>query len=157
MKVKLKKTIPEAIIPKIATNGSAGFDLYACINDDANDNTVKLYPNDNKEIGTGLAMEIPTGYVGLIFSRSSWATKKDLSLTNAVGVIDSDYRGEIIVPLRNNNCMGRSQIGSTREVHHGDRIAQMIIIKHESPVFEMADKLENTARGTGGFGSTGEK
>lgn len=100
-------------------------------------------------IRTGIQVEIPQGYFGAVFARSGLSTKQGLRPANCVGVIDSDYRGEIKIPLYNDS-------GSTREVHCGDRVAQMVILPYAKVELEEVDELDNTERGTGGFGSTGE-
>ena len=99
-------------------------------------------------VPTGVAMEIPEGFVGLVFARSSLATKKGLAPANKVGVIDSDYRGEIMVALHNHS-------GESAQVRPGERIAQIVIVPHLTAQFEIADELSSTERGAGGFGSTG--
>jgi len=139
-KVKIKKLHPDAVIPQYAKRGDAGMDLVATEVIDGYGFSVTY--------GTGLAMEIPEGFVGLVFPRSS-IRKYDLSLTNCVGVIDSGYRGEIQATFRK-----EAGIPSKRyEV--GDKIAQMIILPYPSIQFIEADELSDTERGAGGFGSTG--
>jgi len=140
MKINIKKLHEEAIIPTYAKPGDAGMDLTA----------VSMEWDDNGNIiyHTGLAMEIPEGYVGLIFPRSSNA-KKDLYLTNHVGVIDSGYRGEIIFKFRRT-------VSFNPEVYYpGDRIGQIIILPYPQVQFEEVSELTNTERGKGGYGSTG--
>lgn len=152
MKIKIKKLHPHAIIPQYAKQGDAGMDLTAvsCKRDDMG----------NEVYGTGLALEIPKGYVGLLFPRSSNA-KKDLMLTNHVGVIDSGYRGEIIFkyrilsipqPIRYEN-EEEETIVKTYSI--GDKIGQIIIIPYPQIDFEIVEELSDTDRGIGGFGSTG--
>jgi len=139
-KVKIKKLHPDAVIPQYAKRGDAGMDLVATEVTDGYGFSVTY--------GTGLAMEIPEGFVGLVFPRSS-IRKYDLSLTNSVGVIDSGYRGEIQATFRK-----EAGIPSKRyEV--GDKIAQMIILPYPSIQFIETDELSDTERGEGGFGSTG--
>jgi len=139
-KVKIKKLHPDAVIPQYAKRGDAGMDLVATEVTDGYGFSVTY--------GTGLAMEIPEGFVGLVFPRSS-IRKYDLSLTNCVGVIDSGYRGEIQATFRK-----EAGIPSKRyEV--GDKIAQMIILPYPSIQFIETDELSDTERGEGGFGSTG--
>ncbi len=130
-------------LPKYQTEGSAGMDLCANINE-----PVSMQPNERQLIPTGLSIEIPLGYEGQVRPRSGLAFKKGLTVLNAPGTIDSDYRGDIGVMLINlsNNVV---------EVNDGDRIAQLIIAKHESIEWLQADTLENSERGAGGFGSTG--
>ena len=135
MKVKIKKLHDNAIIPQCETPGAAGMDLYAT------DISKCTYFT---EYGTGLAIEIPMGCVGLLFPRSSISKLPGMSLANSVGVIDSDYRGEIKVRFR----------GS--EYNVGDRIAQLVIVPHMSVQFEETGALPETVRGDGAFGSTGD-
>lgn len=132
---------------KMPTNGSqyaAGYDLYAAIKE-----PVTIYPGTCEKIGTGLAMEIPTGYFGAIFARSGLATKQGLRPANCVGVVDSDYRGEVIVALHNDS-------NEARQVQPDERIAQLVLMPYGVvEKFEVVDDLEDTDRGAGGFGSTG--
>ena len=132
---------------KLPTYGSveaAGADLYACLDSD-----VTVAPGGTAFIPTGFAMAVPKGCAGLIYARSGMACKRDLAPANKVGVIDSDYRGEIIVALHNHGS-------EERIISNGERIAQMIITPVLTPAYEMADSLEDTARGEGRFGSTGK-
>lgn len=145
MKLRIKKLNPEATIPSYGTDYAAGADLYACI-----DSPVSIGCGETKMIGTGIAMEIPTGYVGLVFARSGLACKKGLAPANKVGVIDSDYRGEIKVALHNHNGSG-----DALTVEAGERIAQISIVPYLKAEFEEVENLEDTERGEGGFGSTG--
>ena len=145
MKVNIKKLNSNAIIPSYGSLGAAGADLYALC-----DTQVCIEPGQTVLIGTGIAMEIPENYVGLIFARSGLSTKKGLAPANKVGVIDSDYRGEIKVPLFN-----QSPVPQT--VEKGERIAQIVITPFLSADFIEVDELDNTARGADGFGSTGRK
>lgn len=145
MKVKIKKLVENAVIPSYAKEGDAGMDLTSIS---------KEYDKDGNVVyDTGLSFEIPTGYVGLLFPRSSNA-KKDLSLANSVGVIDSGYRGSVLLKFKAANCFGtRDKLGlETYEV--GDRIAQIIIIPIPKIEFEEVKDLSITERGEGGFGST---
>ncbi len=146
MKLRIKKLNPNAVIPSYGTDFAAGADLYACI-----DETVSIDCGETKMIGTGVALEIPTGYVGLVFTRSGLACKKGLAPANKVGVIDSDYRGEIKVALHNHNGSGEAL-----SVENGERIAQIAIVPYLKAEFEETDDLENTERGESGFGSTGK-
>lgn len=140
MKVKIKKLVENAIIPNYAKNGDAGMDLTA---------TSKTYDElGNVVYGTGLAMEIPKGYVGLVFPRSS-ICKTDLILTNSVGVIDSGYRGEIMAKFAYVSMQNK-------KYDVGDRIAQIIILPYPTIEFEEVDKLSETERGEGGYGSSGK-
>lgn len=141
--LKIKKLGEGAILPKQATNNSAGYDLYS-----AGDNEYIL-PGSVKIIHTNIAMEIPEGYVGLIYPRSSLGIRENLRLANGTGVIDSDYRGEIMVALHN---FGED----VRVISPGQRIAQIVFVKYESFLIEESDELSVTDRGTSGFGSTGK-
>ncbi len=143
--VKIKKLNSQAVIPTYGTEFSAGADLYACM-----DETVTFKPGETRLIKTGLAMEIPVGYAGLIYARSGLATKKGLAPANKVGVIDADYRGEIMVALHNHSTVETT-------VEPGERIAQMVIAPFLAANFISADELNDTTRSTGGFGSTGTK
>lgn len=143
MKVKIKKLNQNAVIPKYAQDGDAGLDLTAI--------TMSDVGNDLITYGTGLAIEIPHGYVGYIFARSS-ISKKTLNLANSVGVIDSNYRGEIMFKFRKTR---HSDDFYSNEYRVGDRIGQIIIMPIPSIEFEEVEALSNTNRGVGGFGSTG--
>ncbi len=144
-KMKIKKLDENAIIPTYGSEFSAGADLYACEGGD-----VVIASGETRLIHTKIALEIPTGYVGLIYARSGLATKRGLAPANKVGVIDSDYRGEIMVALYN-------QSGSEQTVCDGERIAQIVFTPYATAKFEIADELDSTLRGEGGFGSTGRK
>ena len=141
--VKIKKLKENAILPAYGTPYSAGADLYACM-----DEPVTIAPGETVLIKTGLAMAIPEGYAGLIYARSGLATKKGLAPANKVGVVDADYRGEVMVPLHNH-----SRVAVT--VEHGERIAQMVITPFLTAEFLEAEELDDTLRGENGFGSTG--
>lgn len=143
MEVKIKKLNDEAIIPKYATNKSAGADLCACL-----EKEVIIKPFSQVTINTGLAIEIPDGFVGLIFPRSGLSTKKGLALANKVGVIDSDYRGEWLIVLYN-------QSNQEQMIKPQERIAQFVIVPYSKADFILTDELSVTERNTGGFGSTG--
>ena len=143
LNVKLKRTAPNAILPSYGSEGAAGADLYALPDGD-----VTLAPGETKLIRTGVALAIPEGYVGLIFARSGLATKQGLAPANKVGVIDCDYRGEILVPLLNHS-------DTVRTVSAGERIAQIALIPYGKAAFELTETLDDTRRGEGGFGSTG--
>ncbi len=145
MNIKVKKLKPGATVPTMGSKFAAGADLYS-----AEDADVVIEPGETKFIGTGLAMEIPEGYVGLVYARSGLACKRGLAPANKVGVVDSDYRGEIKVALHNHGK--EAQI-----VEKGERIAQMVIAPYLSVNYEEADELSETERGEGGFGSTGRK
>lgn len=153
MKVNIKKLKENAIIPTRGSVQAAGYDLYACLEE--GEHCVTLKEGETKKIGTGIAVAIPDGYVGLIFARSGLATKKGLRPQNCVGVIDSDYRGELIVAM---HCdMGAPVLNpQTRIIEPGERIAQLVIMPYLSVEFEEANELDDTERGEGGFGSTGQ-
>lgn len=144
MKINIKKLNKNAIIPSRGSEFSAGYDLYACLEEPIN-----IKANQTVKIPTGLAMEIPVGYAGMIFARSGLSTKKGLAPANKVGVCDSDYRGEYIVALHNHS-------NNDAVVNPGERIAQLVIIPFLSVDFVETDKLNDTVRGSGGFGSTGK-
>lgn len=143
--INVKKLDDRAILPTYGSEFSAGADLYACL-----DEPVTIEPLSAVLIHTGLAMEIPVGYAGLIYARSGLATKKGLAPSNKVGVVDADYRGEIMVSLFNHSK-------EARVVEHGERIAQLVIAPFISASWNVVDELCETARGEGGFGSTGRK
>lgn len=143
--VKLKKLTPDAIIPTYGTEFAAGADLYSSIKED-----IIINPKETKFINTGIALEIPDGLVGLIYARSGLACKKGVAPANKVGVIDSDYRGEIIVALYNHS-------ENPLTISYGDRIAQFVLTPYITANFEEADELSESIRGNGGFGSTGRK
>ncbi len=144
MEIKVKKLNENAKLPYRATEGSAGADLFACLDEDA-----VLGPGERKLIPTGIAIAVPdSGCGAFVFPRSSVSSRYGVSLANCVGVVDSDYRGEIKVPLINH-----SDIPYT--VKDGDRIAQMVIMPVVLPLYTESDTLDETARGEGGFGSTG--
>lgn len=147
MQVNIMKMFDDAIVPTFGSNGAAGADLYARIDNERH--MQAIYPNSTQMISTGICMEIPESYVGLVFSRSGLATKQGLSLANCVGVIDSDYRGEIKIALHNHS-------DSIRKVKHGERVAQIVLVPFLKPVFHEQDSLSDTTRGEGGFGSTGQ-
>ena len=143
--VRIKKLNEKAVVPTYGSPFSAGADLYAC-----EDAPVTIEPGKFVLIHTGLSFEIPEGFAGLIFARSGLATKRGLAPANKVGVIDSDYRGEISVCLHN-----KSDTAYT--VCDGDRIAQMMFIPVLAANLIQSEELDDTARGAGGFGSTGTK
>ena len=145
MKVNIKKLNPNATIPTYGTPYSAGCDLYACIAED-----LTIPAHTTAKVPTGLAMELPEGMVGLIYARSGLATKRHLAPANKVGVIDSDYRGELIVALHNHS--NEDQVISVNE-----RIAQLVIAPVYQAEFEEVSELSETVRGAGGFGHTGTK
>lgn len=141
--VKIKKLNENAILPTYGSEFSAGADLYACEGKE-----ITIAKGETRLIHTGISMAIPNGYVGLIYARSGLATKRGLAPANKVGVIDSDYRGEIMVALYNHS-------DSEKTVCDGERIAQIVFTPYKSADFCLVDELEATERGAGGFGSTG--
>lgn len=145
MQVKIEKLTSTATTPTYETGGAAAFDIYA----DTKWHKTAAAPGQSVIVGTGLAFEIPAGHVLRVYSRSGHGFKKGVALVNSVGVIDSDYRGELKIGLRND---GSEEF----VVDHGDRIAQGIIEPIERVEFVEVDELSETARGTGGFGSTGK-
>jgi len=157
--LKIQKVHPDAIVPSYATSGAACFDLHAIWPSTAM--REPLFPGETVTIRTGLAFEIPKGYVMLIFSRSGHGFKNDVRLANCVGVIDSDYRGEVLVKLRSDDELlpatpyGITPDTSVLNIGPGDRVAQAMLVPVPRVVFEVAQKLGETERGSGGFGSTG--
>ena len=145
MMVKIKKLRKDAIIPKYASEQSAGLDLYANIEED-----ISIPPFHTVKIPTGVAIELEDNTVGLIYARSGLATNRDLAPANKVGVVDSDYRGEIIVALHNHGEI-------PQKVAKNERIAQLVITPIIHVELEEVDELSQTKRSSGGFGSTGEK
>ena len=135
----------KAQVPVYSTEFAAGADLYACV-----DGPVTILAGETAFIHTGIAMAIPAGLVGLVYARSGLACKKGLAPANKVGVIDSDYRGEIIVALHNHST-------EAVVVESGERVAQIVITPYIMAEFEEAENLAETDRGVGGFGSTGVK
>ena len=142
--VSVKKVRPNAILPTYGSAEAAGADLYACL-----DEPVTILPHTTAFIPTGLSMELPKGTGGFIMARSGLACKQDLAPANKVGLIDSDYRGEFMVALHNHG----TQI---RTVQHGDRVAQLVIVPVLTPTYTEVAELDDTSRGSGGFGSTGK-
>lgn len=142
--IRVKRLKPDAKLPTYGTGEAAGADLYACL-----DETVSILPGETAWIPTGIALEVPKGCAGLIYARSSMGIKRGLAPANKVGVVDSDYRGEIRVVLLNHGKVPQS-------VENGERIAQFLITPVLTPVYEEADTLTDTERGIGGFGSTGK-
>ena len=145
MKINIKKLNENATIPTYGSPFSAGADLYAF-----EENDVVIAAGETKLVHTGIALEIPEGLVGLIYARSGLASKRGLAPANKVGVIDSDYRGEIMVALHNHGL-------SDQTVSVGERIAQIVFSPYVSADFDLVDELSDTVRGEGGFGSTGRK
>ena len=145
MKVAIKKLHPDAVLPTYGSEFSAGADLYALT-----DEELVFQPGETKLVKTGLAMEIPEGYAGLIYARSGLASKRGLAPANKVGVVDSDYRGEVMVALHNHSTI-------EQRVAPKERIAQLVIAPFLKAEFSVCEELGDTARGAGGFGSTGSK
>ena len=145
MQVKIKKLDNRAVMPTYGTEYSAGADLYNLAGEDA-----VIAPGATAFIHTGLSMEIPEGYVGLIFARSGLACKRGIAPANKVGVIDADYRGEIMVALHNHSQTEQC-------IEGGERVAQIAIVPFMKGEFVLSDELSDTVRGGSGFGSTGKK
>ena len=142
--VRVKTLRAGATLPSYGSCGAAGADLTACLTE-----PVEIAPGQTAFIPTGIAMEVPAGCAGLIYARSGMACKQDLAPANKVGVIDSDYRGEIVVALHNHGSQ-------TRTVEPGQRIAQKLITPVLTPAYEAVEALPDTVRDAGGFGSTGK-
>lgn len=154
MKLKVKKLDDRAKLPTRGSSSAAGWDLYALEDADIDGGCMM-------KMRTGIAVEIPEGYFGAIYARSSLATKKKLRPANCVGVIDSDYRGELIVALHNDSVFAQANDVSIylvrTHIAAGERIAQLVIQKYEEIEIEEVDELSETERGEGGFGSTGSR
>lgn len=142
--ISVQKLDPRAILPTYGSAEAAGADLYACL-----ESPVTIEPGETAWIPTGLALEVPKGCAGLVYARSSLGAKRGLAPANKVGVIDSDYRGEIRVVLLNHGKTAQT-------ITHGERVAQFLITPVLTPVYEEVEALTATDRGTGGFGSTGK-
>ncbi len=145
MKIQIKKLSKQARLPAAGSALAAGYDLYSCLPEE-----VTIAPHTTQMVGTGLAAAIPEGYFGAIFARSGLAAKEGLRPANCVGVVDADYRGELIVALHNDS-------DTARVVGDGERIAQLVVLPCEKLDFEETDTLPDTKRGAGGFGHTGVK
>ena len=141
--IKFKKLDEKAELPKRGSEFAAGYDLHAVLDDD-----IIIKPCETVKIHTGLASEIPEGFIGAIFARSGLATKQGLRPSNCVGVVDSDYRGEVIVAIYNDSDKEQC-------IRNGDRVAQLIILQFMPFEPMWSDELSDTNRGSGGFGSTG--
>ena len=141
--VPVKLLDPRAKLPAYGSAAAAGADLYALT-----DGPVTIAPGQTVLVHTGLALAIPRGYVGLVYARSGLATKEGLAPANKVGVIDADYRGEVIIFLHNHG-------DAPQVVEDGDRVAQLLLVPYLTAQFAPAEELDGTARGAGGFGSTG--
>lgn len=144
-KVNIKKLNPNAKIPAYGTEYAAGADMYACIEEN-----IVINPGETKFISTGISLEVPVGYAGLIYARSGLACKKGLAPANKVGVVDSDYRGEVVVALHNHS-------NEPKEIEPFERVAQLVITPYLKADFQLQEELEDTDRGANGFGSTGTK
>ena len=144
MKVNVKKLSETATMPTRGSLAAAGYDLYANVSED-----LKIAPHTTAKVGTGLAMEIPVGYFGGVFARSGLSAKEGLRPANCVGVVDSDYRGEVKVALHNDGEVERI-------VTPAEKIAQLVVVPFLSVEFSEVSELSDTARGEGGFGSTGK-
>lgn len=142
--IRVKKLRPGATLPAYGSMGAAGADLTACLEE-----SVTIEPGQTAFIPTGIALEVPANCAGLVYARSGMACKQGLAPANKVGVIDSDYRGEILVALHNHGSQART-------VEPGQRIAQLLITPVLTPAYEEAMELSDTARDAGGFGSTGK-
>ena len=141
--VAVKKLRPNAKLPTYGSEFAAGADLYACL-----DAPVTIQPHETYLVPTGLSLELPVGWAGMVHARSGMATKRHLAPANKVGVIDCDYRGELMVSLHNHSNI-------TQTVEPGERIAQLVIMPYLTAQFFEAEELSETVRGEGGFGSTG--
>ena len=142
--IHVKKLRENATLPTYGSQWAAGADLYACL-----EAPVTIEPHQTVFVPTGLALEVPMGCAGLIYARSSLGAKRGLAPANKVGVIDSDYRGEVMVALHNHGTVPQT-------VAHGERVAQLLITPVLTPAYEEASELSDTVRGEGGFGSTGK-
>ncbi len=142
--IRVKILREKATVPTYGSAEAAGADLYACLEEG-----LVIQPGATAFVPTGIAMEVPQGCAGLIYARSGLACKRGLAPANKVGVVDSDYRGEIMVALHNHGSEAQSVV-------HGERIAQMVITPVITPAYEVAQDLSDTSRGLGGFGSTGK-
>lgn len=145
MEINIKLLNENAKVPTRGSEYAAGYDLYA-----ATDYDIEIAPHSTVRIGTGISVELPNGTFGAIFARSGLATKKGLRPANCVGVCDSDYRGEYIVPMHNDT-------DEVMTIASGERIAQLIVMPFVGIEFNIVDELTETKRGDGGFGSTGTK
>lgn len=157
LNVKIKRLSADACIPTYGSDKAAGLDLYANIGCEYArtitgmhlfPKTIDIAPHTTVKVGTGWAIQPPEGYCGLIFARSGLATKQGLRPANCVGVCDEDYTGEYIVALHNDT-------DETQIIRHGDRIAQLVFMPCEQAEFHLVDELDETKRGTSGFGSSG--
>ena len=145
MKINVKKVRESAKLPTYGSQYAAGADLYACT-----EGEIEIAPHSTAMIPTGIALELPVGYAGFIYARSGLASKRGLAPANKVGVVDCDYRGEVIVALHNHG-------ESAQKIAAGERVAQLVVAPYITAHFEEVDELSSTERGAGGFGSTGTK
>lgn len=148
MKVRIKKLYKDAKLPTRGSSKAAAYDVYAYNETDTN--PIEIKPHTTVKIGTGISMAPPEGYFVGVYARSGLSTKEGLRPANCVGVCDEDYRGQYIVSVHNDSDV-------TRYIHHGDRIAQIILQKRYDMDFEEVEELDDTERGEGGFGSTGKQ
>ena len=146
MKMNIKKLHDDAIIPTRGTNESAGYDLYAYLDED----NISINPGESVMIKFGISIEIPSGYFAGIFARSGMAAKRNLRPANCTAVIDSDYRGELMLPLYNDSK-------EVQVIENKDRVAQLVVMPYLNVEFEEVDELSTSERDQGGFGSTGTK
>ena len=146
VKVKIKKLRPDATIPAYGTPFAAGADLYVCMDEPS----ITIESGETVFVHTGLAVELPEGTVGLVYARSGLAMKRGIAPANKVGVVDSDYRGEIMVAMHNH-----SKVAQT--IEKGERVAQFVVTPYFTADFDEVETLGESGRGTGGFGSTGNK
>ena len=142
--IRVKKLHPKAILPTYGSAEAAGADLYACLEE-----TVTIQPGEVYWVSTGIALEVPKGCAGLVYARSSLGAKRGLAPANKVGVVDSDYRGEVKVVLLNHS-------NQPQTLQPGERVAQFVITPVLTPAYEEVEELTDTCRGAGGFGSTGK-
>ena len=144
MVVHVKKLNSAAVLPRRGSAQAAGYDLFACLPE----GEITLQPGETRRISLGLALALPEGTFGAVFARSGLATRQGLRPANCVGVVDSDYRGENMVPLHNDSS-------EPQTIRHGDRVAQMVVLPYLAVDFTEVEELDETERGEGGFGSTG--
>ena len=144
MVVHVKKLNSAAVLPRRGSAQAAGYDLFACLPE----GEITLQPGETRRISLGLALALPEGHFGAVFARSGLATQQGLRPANCVGVVDSDYRGENMVPLHNDSS-------EPQTIRHGDRVAQMVVLPYLAVDFTEVEELDETERGEGGFGSTG--
>lgn len=143
--VKVKKLVDKAHLPKYGSAEAAGADLFACLDG----GSLTINAGETVFIHTGIAVEIPAGLVGLVYARSGLACKRGLAPANKVGVVDSDYRGEIMVAMHNHGTVSQT-------IEDGERIAQIVFTPYVAATLIQSDTLDDTERGSGGFGSTGK-